>query len=290
MWKKVACAFGLFVLSMSMLMGTAEAARLGGGRSIGTQRQVSPMRQVTPPANAPQQAVPGARPAPTAQPVSGGWRKWAGPLAGIAAGLGLAALFSHLGIGSGFGSVLVLVLGAIVLFWALRKLLGSMTPRQAQPAYAGGHAERVVTPLHAMPAGGTSQASVAASQAVFPPGFDVSAFTHQAKVNFVRLQAANDAGDLNDIREFTSPEMFAEIKLALDQRAGAKQRTDVVMLEAETLEVVEERGNYIASVRFYGSLREAADAAPQNFDEIWHLGKPLDGSRGWVLAGIQQLN
>jgi predicted lipid-binding transport protein (Tim44 family) len=125
------------------------------------------------------------------------------------------------------------------------------------------------------------------ASAALPPGFDAEAFVRQAKVNFLRLQAANDAGNLDDIREFTTPEMYAEIKLDIDERKGATQRTDVVTLNADVLEALEEGKRQIVSVRFHGMLREDSEqAAP--FDETWHLTRPIDASRGWVVAGIQQ--
>ena len=40
---------------------------------------------------------------------------------------------------------------------------------------------------------------------------------------------------------------------------------------------------------FSGQLREDANAAPEAFAETWHLVKPTDGSRGWNVAGIQQV-
>ena len=33
-----------------------------------------------------------------------------------------------------------------------------------------------------------------------------------------------------------------------------------------------------------------AGAAPAGFEEIWNLVKPVDGSSGWQLAGIQQMH
>jgi len=36
------------------------------------------------------------------------------------------------------------------------------------------------------------------------------------------------------------------------------------------------------------SAFEDDEPAAVPFDEIWHLTKPADGSRGWVVAGIQQ--
>ena len=109
-------------------------------------------------------------------------------------------------------------------------------------------------------------------------------------MNFVRLQAANDAGNLEDIREFVAPELFAEIKLQLDERGKAIQQTDVVTLNAELLEVVTEPTRHIASVRFSGMIREEAGAPAAPFDEVWNLSKALEGSKGWVVAGIQQLS
>jgi predicted lipid-binding transport protein (Tim44 family) len=42
-------------------------------------------------------------------------------------------------------------------------------------------------------------------------------------------------------------------------------------------------------VRFEGLIREEAGGAAATFAEIWHLVKPLTGSGGWTVAGIQQL-
>ena len=54
------------------------------------------------------------------------------------------------------------------------------------------------------------------------------------------------------------------------------------------LEVVPEGDVYVASVNFSGMIREEADAAAAPFSETWHLEKPLNGSTGWLISGIQQ--
>ena len=128
-----------------------------------------------------------------------------------------------------------------------------------------------------------------ATSASIPADFDAEGFARTAKVNFIRLQAANDAANLDDIREFTSPEMFAEIRLAIEERKGASQETDVVNLEAQVIDVAEETGRYIVSVHFSGQIREERNGPVEAFSEIWHMSKPMDGSRGWVIAGIQQV-
>jgi len=197
---------------------------------------------------------------------------------------------SHFGMGGDMAGILMLVIGGVIVFALVRRF---MAPRQPQqPAMAGGPANwQQPAQYEAQQAYGSGAPADAAANPVanIPADFDVEGFTRQAKVNFIRLQAANDAGNLQDIREFTSPEMFAEIKLDIDDRRGAAQKTDVVSLDAQVLEVVEESGRYVTSVRFNGLLREAANSAPAPFDEVWHLSKPVDGNRGWVLSGIQQV-
>ena len=145
----------------------------------------------------------------------------------------------------------------------------------SQPAYAAASAPEAV-PADAQPAGS------------IPADFDADAFVRNAKVNFIRLQAANDARNLDDIREYTTPEMFAEIKMNWMEQGSGTQKTDVVSLNAEVLDVTEEAARYIVSVRFTGLVREEAGAEPQPFDEVWHLVRPQDESRAWAIAGIQQ--
>lgn len=122
-----------------------------------------------------------------------------------------------------------------------------------------------------------------------PADFDVTGFLRHAKSNFIRLQAAWDRGDINDIREFTSPQMFAEMKLELQDRGTEKNETDVVTLDAELLGIETQSYDYLASVQFSGMIKEGGEATAQPFKEVWNLAKPIDGKTGWILAGIQQL-
>ena len=136
------------------------------------------------------------------------------------------------------------------------------------------------------PFSGNVTAPVAAR---IPADFPVESFLRSAKTTFIRLQAANDRKDLNDIREYTTPEIFAEISMQLQERGDAPQRTDVVSVNTELLEVVTENGYAIASVRMSGQLREN-NGTLEDFDEIWHVQKYLkDDNSVWLLAGIQQV-
>jgi predicted lipid-binding transport protein (Tim44 family) len=61
-------------------------------------------------------------------------------------------------------------------------------------------------------------------------------------------------------------------------------------LNADLLELATDKGRHWASVRFSGMVRETPGTEPVGFEEVWNLVKPLDGSTGWLLAGIQQMH
>ncbi|HCZ17050.1 MAG TPA: transporter [Candidatus Accumulibacter sp.] len=298
--KTLSLLTAILALGFTLVTGDAEAAskRFGAGKSSGMQRESVSADKAAPPAAA--KAQPAAAPAAQAK------RSWMGPLAGLAAGLGLAALASHFGFGEELASLLMI--GLLVL--AVMVVVGLVMRRRAAaraPAMAGAGglqyaaatteqapmARRGEGPAMAasgLAAPGTALAPAAGTTAgTIPADFDVDSFVRNAKVSFIRLQAANDAGNLDDIREFTTPEMFAEIRMNIAERGDAVQETDVVTIEAAVLEVVEEASRYVVSVRFTGLVREDKEAAAEAVDELWHLVKPRDGKGGWVLAGIQQL-
>ncbi len=295
--KNFALMAAALVLGFTLSVQDAEAARrLGGGSSSGMQRQsIAPSKShEATPAQAPQQANSmRQQQAPAAAPQAQPKRSWMGPLAGLAAGLGLAALASHFGFGEELANFMMMALLAMVVIGVIGFFMRKKAAAQGHQGmqYAGAGYGNVPPPQDFQPAGGSYAPAAAAAAATtnIPAGFDADGFVRNAKVNFIRLQAANDAGNLDDIREFTSPEMFAEIKLAIDERKGAKQDTDVAQLNAEVLDVTEESNRYIVSVRFNGLIREDREANAEPFDEIWHMTKPVDGSRGWTLAGIQQV-
>lgn len=277
------------LLAFGLSIGDAEAGRLGGGRSIGTQR--SSVAAAPKPASAAQATTPAAA-APAVQPK----RNWLGPLAGLAAGLGLAALFSHFGLGEGLGNFLMIALAVMAVIFVVRLIFRRSQAQTApEPLQFAGVGGPNLAPLPencpSAPAGTASNAAATPLVARnIPADFDVAGFVRVAKVNFIRLQAAHDSGNLADIREFTTPEMYAEIKLDLDERQGKVQTTDVQALEAELLEVDSQGERHYASVRFRGLIKEEQDSTPQAFDEVWNLMQPADGSRGWTLAGIQQFH
>ncbi len=121
-----------------------------------------------------------------------------------------------------------------------------------------------------------------------PAGFDKEGFLREAKAQFRRLQGAWDAGDRKALAAVMTPDMASEILSELAQR-GAHEATQLISLDAELLEVTTEAGAHWASVRFTGLVREDGAPQPVPLDEAWNLTKPVDGSSGWLLAGIRQL-
>jgi predicted lipid-binding transport protein (Tim44 family) len=250
-----------------------------------------------------------AQPAPAQSPGAAqpNRSRWLGPIAGLAAGLGIAALLSHFGLGGAFAgamaNIIVIAIIAMIGIWLIRRFMGRKRDA-AHPAYAGsapsystGNTGYTQEPRYSAPPAGSYREpqgnplpaqSINATPSV-PAGFDSEAFLRNAKVYFVRLQAAWDVGNMDDIREFTTPEMFAEVKVDLSSRGAETNQTDVVQLNAELLGVEERANEYFASVRFSGLIREAPGAAAEPFLEVWNLSKANRPGEGWLLAGIQQV-
>jgi predicted lipid-binding transport protein (Tim44 family) len=122
-----------------------------------------------------------------------------------------------------------------------------------------------------------------------PAGFDVPGFEKGAKSQFIRLQAAFDKGEADTLKDMLTDEMHAEVDRELKARGEKSHPTEIVTLNAEVIEVTSETDGHWASVRFHGMLREDGKDLPEAFDEVWNMVKPIDGSAGWMLAGIQQL-
>ena len=322
-------------VAFAVAPSVSEAKRLGGAKSSGMQRSVpdKPVQQATPATP----AAPAAAAAPTAGAATAAAapkRNWMGPIAGLAAGLGLAALFSHFGMGEGLANFVMIALLAVAAFFVIRLLMRRFAGGAGQSpglamAGAGAAGGRPSTPVAVAPPTrfvderpGMQQPaeapmqrdalapvigsdlkpplsvpglapvvdSPATSTATLrlPAGFDTEAFERLAKMIFIRLQAANDTADLNDLRNFTTPELFASLRVDLQDRGDAKQQTDVVKVDAQLIDFADEAERQIVSVRFTGQMIEEAGAAATSFDEVWHLVKPTDDSRNWAIAGIQQ--
>jgi predicted lipid-binding transport protein (Tim44 family) len=290
--KKIVFGFAAALLCIAFVATEAEAARLGGARSVGTQRSITS----APPASAPakpaqQQAAPAAAPAAAQPQPATGFARWAPLLGGLALGGALGWLMGANGMGGLMVGLLLVGLLVFAAMFVIRMLAQKRGDAPQRVQYAGMMgSETVAAPPPSQSAGFDAPAAASPNAANIPAGFDVAGFLRGAKLNYMKLQIANDQGNLDELREFTSDDLFEELKRDVQARGAAKQQTDVLALNADLLEVVTEGDKHWASVRFSGTVRESPGEAPTGFEEVWNLTKPVSGTQGWQLAGIQQMH
>lgn len=298
-WKRmlavvlvVGSAFAMVAVSFD-----AEARRFGGGFSSGRQStNVMKQKQATVPAAAARAPAAGAAAGARAT----GGARWLGPLAGIAAGLGLAALLSQFGLGGALADLLVIALIAGFVYLAIgfiaRALRGGLATASESSGRGGSNNNYRRSTQGREPAAGRSGLMGSGTPSFeqppqvgdwfIPVDFDQQTFLDEAKKQFVAVQKAWDDGDFEQLRARLTDEFYAQYAPKLEERT-AISRTEIVLLNAEMLGIEKLNNGHLASVRFSGLLRE--DDAPEavSFEEAWNLSKP--NNQGWLLAGIQQL-
>ncbi|MHB9835435.1 Tim44 domain-containing protein [Paraburkholderia terrae] len=294
---------GLLALG-AVASNDAEAKRVGGSQSIGRQSQsASPSGQ----AQQRQQAQPAQQ--ATQAPAAAAGNRWMGPLAGLAAGLGIAALLSSFGLGEGLAQMLsnALLIG-LVVFAGVMLFRFIANRRRPDLAYGHGAANRQQTNgsqflnqigqarPEATPTGWPRAAmgSMGAAGAVQAPGLalgaDQAAFLVSAKTLFMRLQGAWDRNEQGDLFELTTPDMFRQLKMDLEARGREPSVTEVTQLDAEVVGSESNANETLVSVRFYGQMREDDAQTAQPFQEIWNIVRNAQGDQAWRVAGIQQMN
>ena len=308
----------VMAVTLTFAGAEAQAARLGGGKSVG--KQSSNVTQ--------KQAAPATTPAAPAAPAAVAPKKpWGAMLGGLAAGLGLAWLASSLGLGGAFSQIIMFALLALVVMvvggFLYRKFKGSGSNGQAQSPYAFQGAGNATTPRNYNPenvgndasarpfernsmafdagqagagaaAGSMIGSSLQGSQAWgVPAGFDADGFLRACKANFLTLQDAWDRSDIQNLRAMMTDEMLEQIKVQLSEREShtgvGANKTEVQMLDAKLLGIEELSDSYMASVEFSGMIREDVSAGASPFREVWNMTKPRIGGSGWLVAGVQAL-
>jgi predicted lipid-binding transport protein (Tim44 family) len=317
------------LLALAMLTcNVAYAKKMGGGKSMGkqsstvtnNQNSLPPKPDATPVGqNASSAAKPNAAPANTPAPAQpsrfGGM---GGILGGVAAGIGLRYLFSHMGMGGmgdGLASMLsgilmIAVVGFLVMF--LIRRFGSKSNMAYAPATPGifnnanvepnlnrgwnstspsinqephFKSSNLATPVLESVGHGSNQSDISPSNMS-----DKESFLQNAKALFIQLQEASDQQNLEKLKEYTTPELFELLRQDMLSRVSAYSFTQVLTLAADLIAVEEDGKEYLASTRFSGSLREEKVGPISEFQEVWNWVKPIQGNTGWLLCGIQQIN
>lgn len=281
------------ILCFNVILGVTEieAARLGGGRSIGRQmpNYSRPAAPPTAPNYAPQRtpAPAPAAPIPTAAPRN----RWLGPLTGFVAGGLLASLFFGQGFnGLQFFDILIFIAiaaGIFLLFRSMRnRNQGTYSPEQSFAAAGEVDIERFST-THDFNSHTMGSGNAQPLDAAHLSWFNEENFLQNARTYYLRLQAAWDAGRMTEIAEYVTPELYRELS---QQRATLGQNfTEVLQLNVEFLGLAKEGDTIFAGVRYSGMIREQQDAPPHPFKETWHIQRSLsEQNANWYIAGIQQ--
>lgn len=309
-FKALVTAFFLLFASCAVVMpDTAEAARMGGGRSFGSRPAMrSP---AAPPTTMQRQAQTNAaqRQNAVAQPNRGFLGGMGGVLGGLLAGTLLGSLLSGAGF-SGGGFLDILILGVLIYLgykFLVRRRGTSSAPSHAPAAAAGAHGGLFPTaaPQNDISAQYADTSAGAAPQAAWgalgggatpqnqgpriPAGFDAEEFLQGAKLAYNRLQASWDKRDLNDIAQFATPPVLDALREQLAQEP-TPSHTEIILVNAQLLEVTEEGSEERAQVYFDVLLREdPQQQTPNNAREIWHFVRERAGGT-WKLDGIQQVS
>lgn len=282
---------------MYALPDTADAARLGGGRSFGSRPSMSQPAQA-PSAMQRQSTQQRQQAAQAQQPQRKGFL---GGMGGLLGGLLAGSLIGSLLFGGGFsgGGIMDILLLGILLFVGLKLFARARSKAQPAPACAGnapmGGMEPPLQRNDTAASGwdtlsGQNNAYNSQPEVVIPmpADFDAEEFLRGAKMAYNRLQAAWDSRDLNDIAQFASPAVMDAVRQQLAEETEPS-KTEILLVNAQLLSVVNEDKEQRAQVYFDVLMRERPDQpTPSNVREIWHFVRELDGGT-WKLDGIQQV-
>jgi len=300
----------LAVLLMSI--DFAEAKRMGGGSSFGSKDSYSKSYDKPTPPNKNMTTERQATPSQQPNAAPGGFMSRFGGVGGMLGGLLVGGLLGSLlfgGGGGGFGILEILLLGVagFMLFRFIRSRRAAQAgqaTRMEQAAPMGGDRLAYSAPVGNYAPGGNADGwacvrstpgglggSADIAPPVMPAGLDETEFLAGAKALYARLQASWDRRDLDDIRGFTSPEVYAEIsRQAKEDPAPGK--TDILMVEAQVVEAGTQGTQTVISVLYDVLLREdQADSRPSKVREVWHIRRDESAPNPqWTLEGIQQLD
>lgn len=275
--------FALMTLIFGLVMAPvdyAEAKRFGGLKSFGKRQnthQTQPSKTTSTPASA----------------AAGAGRKgmMGGMLGGLLAGSLLGALF----FGGAFeGIELMDILMFAGIAFLLMKFLKSRAT-QASGQRAGQGMQRQATA--GGPALEEAQANTADGGAAsmssdipfnLPAGFDQEQFLETARAHFNGLQLAWNDYDMDKVREFCSPALYAQLAAERAQNTGA-EHTEVLFLEAQIVRADSNAHLAEISVLYSGRSRDTSDNSEDEVNETWHLERDLRHDNSpWLIVGIQQ--
>ena len=217
--------------------------------------------------------------------------RWGGMLGGLLMGGLIGSLLfggAHAYGGPGLMDLVILGGGLFLLYRFIRaRRMATESPSAAGPmSFDRGPAQGWGSSGYAP---SSEPATAAAEQLALPPGFDADEFLKGAKVIYARLQASWDKRDLDDIRQFTSPEVCTEIEHQA-QKDPTPGQTELLLINPRILEVREVDNQTVVSVFYDVMMRENGAEMAKQVREVWHFNRDTRKPETfWVLEGIQQV-
>ena len=272
-------------LGLTLSLDASAGKRMGGGKSFGSA-PTHQTRQADAPTSAAQPAAAGTAAtaaAGRAAPAASGASRWLGPLAGIAAGGLLAAMFMGDGFeGIQFLDILLLGLIAFVIF----KLFAARRQAQGQPAMAGGMQRQM--PQQAPIFGGASASTSAAAAINAPAWFDEQRFIEAGRTHFLALQQHWDAAEMDKIAEFVTPQMLSFLKEERASMGEGYQSTYIDDLSVQLDGIDELADKTVATLTFRGVAKTSRFDQGEPFSESWRMERVNGDNQPWLVAGIRQ--
>jgi predicted lipid-binding transport protein (Tim44 family) len=267
----------------------AEAARMGGGRSFGSKPSYQQSARPPSPSPTSPQSQPGLsqqNPMGAASPMGG---RWGGMLGGLVMGGLIGSLLFGGGHGFGGPGLMDIILLGGGLFLLMRYLRSRKTAAQSASPMGFTNPFQERSTQQGWGASGDAPVAIAPATPHIPPGFDQGEFMKGAQTIYTRMQSSWDKRDLEDIRKFTSPEVYAEIQRQA-QEDPQPSRTEILLVNARLLEVRSVDNQEIASVHYDVMMREGdADKLAKQVREVWHFSRDEKTASHWRLEGIQQV-
>ncbi len=286
--NKIIISFLLISFFSLLALESSEARRMGGGRSFGKMPPIK--RQANTPPKPAENVSPKNTPS-SASSKRGGM----GMLGGLAAGLGLAALASYLGIGGELMGLLIILGICLLCFIAFRAFFSKGFARMA---LAGSSPERVPqTRVEERPENTTEGVGEGVQYADENFDWEISEkekFLEIAKSKFIELQEHWSSGDLTKLENFCTEDLMEHLSKEFKEEEKGYSNLSVVELDAHlegSKSVKKLSGETVSEVyiRFSGLMRDS-ESVPTKFNEVWTLQKTNVPNQGWLLAGIFQDN
>ena len=284
--NKFIISFLLISFFSLLALESSEARRMGGGRSFGKMPPIK--RQATTPPKAAENVSP--KNAPNAAVSKRGGM---GMLGGLAAGLGLAALASYLGIGGELMGLLVILGICLLCFIAFRAFFSRGLARMA---LAGGSPERFPqTRVEERSDNTTTRDNEEVQYANGNFEWEIpekEKFLEVAKSKFIELQEHWSSGDLAKLENFCTGDLMEHLSREFKEEDRVYSNLSVVELNAylEGSKTIKKESGVTVSevyIRFNGLMRDS-ESLPIKFNEVWTLQKTNNSNQGWLLAGIFQ--